>query len=75
MIYGAHASSAPIKAQINYKGYMETVGKVVKKVFPECYGEIKKASKAVDQLVETKQYSKLETLFRCECKDQKVFSL
>ena len=42
---------------------METVGKVIKKVFPQCYSEIKKASRAVDHLVETKQYSKLEKLF------------
>ena len=52
---------------------METVGKVVKKVFPECYSEIKRASKAVDHLVETKQYCKLEKLFRFAFTDQKFF--
>lgn len=68
LVKGAWASSAPLKAKLNYFEYTETVGNSIRKVGGnECYYKIEDIFQAVDDLLTNDDFGTLQKLFQiCE---------
>ena len=55
LFYGSMTYAAHMKPIVNFKSHMEITGNVVQQVYPKCHKEIKKATAALDFLIEEKK--------------------
>lgn len=65
LVKGAWASSAPLRAKLNYFEYTETVGKSIRKVGgDECYENIEEIFESIEGLLDDEDSDSLKSLFK-----------
>lgn len=65
LVKGAWASSAPLRAKLNYFEYTEVVAKSIRKIGGEdCYSNIENVFEAIEDLFDNDDKETMTTLFR-----------